>query len=628
MKIILEYLKATNILSYESIHINLTTNTVSQLVGKNGTGKSSVAVILEEILYNNNSRGIKKGKLEHRYTGVSGWTGEVGIIIGEDSYVVVKIVGSTTKVFLTKNGVDISGHTATQTYALIKQILGDLDFKTFSKLVYQSMKSSMDFLEATDTERKKFLTSFLGLEKYSAIEAEVKAAAKEVNTELEAVKSKLTQVGDWIKVNSGLELADENLTIPRPLDVSAEIENIRATITKITEANALVKASNATIDKRKQRRAEYLAKLASLGKFRAGISPSKPETEVDLVAIAETNKLLKVAEQELQALRLEYNTHKKIVDSAVCGTCGHEADVAVHRQKALEIRDKHSAQKLVVEGLQATLAELSLVQKAHQDYNKWELQLKTYSDSLRGYDDVVESLGESLEIEPLEDTQQYTDQIHALTNKARSVDIEIAKAEKALAVAQAHNKNYYKQVASLETYTEQEKTLKTEFMQLSQTSGNMAVLLKAFSPKGLIGYKIEASIKVFEELINKYLAIFTGGQFAIVFKLDNAKLMVVVYDHGLEVEMPSLSSGETAKVNLSTLLAMRNLMSAVSKINLNVLFLDEIISVLDVDSINVLVEMLLEEHELNTFLVSHNFEHPLTRVIQIIKRKRISSIVQ
>ena len=51
----------SNIFSYGSGNtIDFSKHNLIQLIGKNGHGKSSVALILEEILFNKNSKGIKK----------------------------------------------------------------------------------------------------------------------------------------------------------------------------------------------------------------------------------------------------------------------------------------------------------------------------------------------------------------------------------------------------------------------------------------------------------------------------------------------------------------------------------------------------------------------------------------
>ena len=47
------------------------------------------------------------------------------------------------------------------------EVLG-IDFKTFTQLVYQNTNTSLQFLTATDTNRKKFLIDLLKLDDYVA----------------------------------------------------------------------------------------------------------------------------------------------------------------------------------------------------------------------------------------------------------------------------------------------------------------------------------------------------------------------------------------------------------------------------------------------------------------------------
>ena len=101
---------------------------------------------------------------------------------------------------------------------------------------------------------------------------------------------------------------------------------------------------------------------------------------------------------------------------------------------------------------------------------------------------------------------------------------------------------------------------------------------------------------------------------------------MVIVDDGEEITINSLSSGELARVNCSTLLAIRKLMSKISKTQINILFLDEIINVLDDEGREKLVEVLMEENDLNTFLVSHGWTHPLISRIQVVKEDGISRL--
>ena len=91
------------------------------------------------------------------------------------------------------------------------------------------------------------------------------------------------------------------------------------------------------------------------------------------------------------------------------------------------------------------------------------------------------------------------------------------------------------------------------------------------------------------------------------------------------MDILALSSGELARVNTATLLAIRKLMSSISKSRLNVLFLDEVTNVLDDAGREKLVEVLLKE-ELNTYVVSHGWTHPLLEKVEVVKKGNVSSL--
>ena len=96
-------------------------------------------------------------------------------------------------------------------------------------------------------------------------------------------------------------------------------------------------------------------------------------------------------------------------------------------------------------------------------------------------------------------------------------------------------------------------------------ANNLEVLKKSFSTNGLLAYKIENLVKELEELTNYYLAELSDGRFTLEFVVTNDKLNVQVTDNGNIVDILALSSGELARVNTATLIAIRKLMSSISK---------------------------------------------------------------
>ena len=165
-----------------------------------------------------------------------------------------------------------------------------------------------------------------------------------------------------------------------------------------------------------------------------------------------------------------------------------------------------------------------------------------------------------------------------------------------------------------------------EIAEIEEKLGHIEILKKAFSTNGLLAYKIENLVKDLEELTNEYLAELSDGRFSLEFVVLNDKLNVEIDDNGKPVDILALSAGELARVNTATLLAIRKLMSSISKSRINVLFLDEVTNVLDELGKEKLVEILLREENLNTYIVSHGWTHPLLSKIEVIKEDKISHL--
>ena len=198
-----------NCFSYGSDNeLILDNNTVTQIIGTNGTGKSSIPLIIEEVLYNKNSKGIKKADIPNRYVG-KGYNINLTFTKDDDTYTVSVDRKNSIKVKLEKNGEDISSHTATNTYKTVQEIIG-VDFKTFSQLVYQSTNASLQFLTAKDTNRKKFLIDLLHLENYVELFDTFKEEARKTSLEINGIQAKLGTIEKWLEDN---KLKDTNIPV-------------------------------------------------------------------------------------------------------------------------------------------------------------------------------------------------------------------------------------------------------------------------------------------------------------------------------------------------------------------------------------------------------------------------------
>jgi len=220
-----------------------------------------------------------------------------------------------------------------------------------------------------------------------------------------------------------------------------------------------------------------------------------------------------------------------------------------------------------------------------------------------------------------------------LQEKITTLKERISHAKSQIQEIATENEERTKKNTRVQVILEQTAEFETELegitdklSKVEEKAGHIEVLKKAFSTNGLIAYKIENMVKELEDLANDYLAELSDGRFSINFVVTNDKLNVEVTDNGNIIDITALSSGELTRVNTATLIAIRKLMSSISKSRINVLFLDEVINVLDEQGREKLVEVLLREEGLNTYIVSHGWTHPLLDKIEVLKTDNISRL--
>jgi hypothetical protein len=247
--ITLQKLQWNNCFSYgEGNEIMLDERTLTQILGTNGMGKSSIPLIIEEALYNKNSKGIKKADIPNRYVN-NGYDIVLDFTRDTDEYRITVNRKTNVKVKFEKNGEDISSHTATNTYKSIQEVIG-IDFKTFSQLVYQNTNASLQFLTATDTNRKKFLIELLSLEKYVELFELFKAAARDISLEVSALDSQVSTIEKWLADN---KLTDTKVLPMLNLEIDTEEEEkefrfLTKEIENISEKNKKISKNNSYKD--------------------------------------------------------------------------------------------------------------------------------------------------------------------------------------------------------------------------------------------------------------------------------------------------------------------------------------------------------------------------------------------
>jgi len=597
--ITLKKLKWSNCFSYGADNeLDLDSSTLTQIIGTNGMGKSSIPLIIEEALFNKNSKNIKKADIPNRYVN-KGYDIYLAFTVEDKLYEVSITRRGNLKITLTEDGTDISSHTATETYKTIQNILG-IDYKTFTQLVYQNTNSSLQFLTATDTTRKKFLIDLLQLEEYVQLFEVFKEAAKESASNLTAINSQISTVEKWLKDNT---LTDTTILPLLEIEVNTEedeklLQTLTAELKNISEKNKKIAQNN-----------KYKEMLAGIDITKAHeITASEMKSYDDLLEQGGVlNSLITSAKQMLTKLQ-------KLGDH--CPTCEQSVD-SEFKQRLIDAERAKVAS--------ATERLLNVVQPEIQAVKENNEQYQRKISIEKNWGDLYKSIDRTLEANPVDGVE--------LASRIEGVRGRISDAKAQLEHISGENQKRTKRNTRIQVIQEQMDKFQQELTNSSALlakeqalNSSLEVLKKAFSTNGLLAYKIENLVKELEELSNTYLAELSDGRFTLEFVVSNDKLNVEINDNGNTIDILALSSGELARVNTATLIAIRKLMGSISKSKLNILFLDEVINVLDETGKEKLVEVLLGEEELNTYIVSHQWTHPLLEKVEIVKRGNISAL--
>jgi DNA repair exonuclease SbcCD ATPase subunit len=595
--ITIKQLRWANAFSYgKDNQIDFVAAPLTQLVGRNGHGKSSIALILEEVLFNKNSKGIKKADILNRHIKDKTYTIELDFNRDDIDYTIKSSRGTAQTVKLFKSGVDISAHTATATYKMIEDILG-FDHKSFAQIVYQSNASSLEFLTAPDTARKKFLIEILNLGKYTRAAEVFKEVSTQLTKDIAAVQSQVNTVSSWLN-----KYEKTDLTLKETIE-TPELNHVI-----ITEASVLEFSIN-SIESTNKKISQNNTYKQLQSKIKLTPIPDKPEEGIEgyQAEVAKLSKTVSDAESFVKKMKALRGT---------CPTCLSDIDeIKVSElitEKETEAEKAHYASSMYnvrINNIKSQKTVWQEAQKAQEDWEKYHTLIDTELP------------------EALLDKQTLQQQFTELQNSIASVKRKIVEAEQHNKEVTAHNTKVDLVSKQLVEMNQELETYSGKLHELSERMSILNVLTKTFSTTGLVAYKIESLVKDLEDITNRYLVDLSDGRFQISFKISASdKLNVVITDNGKDIEILALSGGEKARVNVATLLAIRKLMQTLSSSRINLLILDETVETLDTDGKEKLVEVLLQEEHLNTFLVSHGFSHPLLEKINVIKRNNISQI--
>lgn len=607
MSIILKNLKFSNMYSYgDNVFIQLDKEKITQLSAPNGSGKSSIAFILQEILFNKNIKGIKKGDILNKHSTSKSWSATLNFSVDSIDYTLdVKRIGAQTKVVLLQGKEDISEHKVLDTYKKLHSLFG-MTFEVFSQLSYQSSTDLLDFLKATDSNRKKFLINLFSLEKYLTIGEEVKKISTEEERQLVSLKGELKAVEHSM---STIKIEDKKDFVEIP-----EIDNsLEEEIIKLEAALSNLEKDTRQIDKNN-------LNIKELAAIKFDVSLEKPEDPSLEKEIQETR------ETANNAKRIVEETRKKLQELDLedrCYACGQSLDISQSIVQKAKFEQQIEDNKTIYNKYREKFNSLTT---KNQEYQSLFLEYTNNQKNIEKFETISNLIDKTLPTE-IPDKKEIQIELQDLKNSLQKQKIEKNYAEKINEDIRVHNTKVDLLSEEKEKFLARQLVLRSDILSLQDRVNNMQILKKAFSSSGIVAFKLENVAKDLEQTINRYLSVLSDGQFSVLFRLTGEKLNVIVINEGKEVTIESLSGGEFSRVQTSVLLAVRSTLSKIGGNSLNLLFLDEITGVLDEAGKEKLFEVLSSEYGLNVFLISHDYNHPLIPKIEIVKEKNMSRII-
>ena len=548
------------------IEINLRESPTTLIIGKNGSGKSTILDALCFALFNKPYRIIKKDQMINTINNADSIV-EVYFSIGPKAYKVRR--GIKPNIFeiyqdgelLNQNasGVDYQKYLETN---ILK-----LNYRSFCQVVILGSSSYEPFMKMRASYRRDVIEEILDIKVFASMNLLLRSKQQELTKDITTLRHSV----DLIENKVNLQEQHYNELSKRDTD---QIDVKQKDITK---------AQN---DKR-----DYMFRIESLNK----------EIVQNQLQIADK---VKVSEKMTQLQKLEakidqnLKTHKKALkffeENKNCPTCTQDIKEEFRQDK---IDEERRAVVKLQDGYKQLLSEITKQEEKISNFDK-------VSERIRSIETNVAKLNTSID-----ELKRYSDRLEDEIEKLRIEDTsglnikeEIVRLKQELVKTKQDRDNVV-----------DEKKYIDVLRQIVDDSGARAQIIKKYLP-------------VMNKLINQYLH---SMDFFVSFHLDEEFKETVRSRHMDTFNYNNFSEGEKMRIDLSLLFTWRSIAKMKNSVNTNLLILDEIFdSSLDgqgTDDFFKIVKTLTKE---NIYIISHKGDIMFDKFTNIIKFEKYQNFTR
>ena len=535
------------------------------LVGNNGAGKSSLLDSFDYTLYGK-VRGRKK-KWATLSTLPNRINGELLNRIKFNSLgtdVEIKRGISPSVLELIENGVTNERAGKGNIDEKIEKYIG-MDIETFKSFISMSINDFKNFISLSNEEKQLLLDKLFNLEVINILNSILKDIAKNNKTRAASFDAEIRTLDDSIaSIQRSIDKAIERQKEEARLALEREKEDIQSEIDRITsEMNS--------------RKDDYKSLKEKMDKIKEKDSELSDEMDKEKRQLINCQNDIKNVQRELD-----------LYDSGKCPTCKTDFD-SVH---FANLRTALEEKKLSFENIKAEIeANVTKVRER-------QVKLKGLSETTTtAFNDLSYLL------------KNYKSEIDKLTQK---------KASQTVPVNTTPSVNIQEFQNTIEELEEKKVVSSDNIAVCKEKDLYYKELNRIFGEDGVKKSIISGIIKPINHFIAENIKKM-GLPFEV--KLDET-FTAEIKQLGSQIEHDSLSTGETKKVNISILIAYLKLIR--TKRHINILFLDEVFSSIDIegiDSILALLKSFANDYNINIFVVHHAIlnQEMFDRILKINK---------